>query len=392
MTRTGRLVISLSTLTIATFATTAFVVGCSSASAPASRAAPVTAMATAIADGGGRAEDAGGPPGTLANGCPTNSGYVGDDMCLPPPPPSQGFQLHYGPTGYANAADTMPFVLAPNHESVDCFFLKTPNPTDVYVSGFQFTMRPGSHHLLVNQNATVQPDGFGVCGLNDQALGGLGASQTPKVDELQDPAPENQGLAIKVPANAQAVINFHVIDTGDQPLLREAWLNYSYIDPSQVKGIRGGVALVGGTGFYITPGTNQTYTYSCSPDRPVRILSLASHMHTHATRMTAWKVAGNESTLVYQSFDWAEPPSFRYDSVTQNPVTDLSTRTAGAISGPLVVHPGESMRWECAINNTSDQILTFRNEVLTGEMCLLGGSAVAADDPMNPYDFSCTRN
>jgi hypothetical protein len=147
-----------------------------------------------------------------------------------------------------------------------------------------------------------------------------------------------------VAANTQAIINFHVIDTGNKPLLREAWLNYFYMDPSQVKGISGGVGLVGGLGFYITPGTNQTYTYSCSPDRPVRILSLASHMHEHATRMTVWKVAGDDKTLVYQSFDWANPPALRYDSVSHNPVTDLASQTAGAISGPLVVHPGESLQ------------------------------------------------
>jgi hypothetical protein len=246
--------------------------------------------------------------------------------------------------------------------------------------------------LLANVNATAQPDGFGVCGLNDQSTGGLGGSQTPKVDELQDPAPENQGLATRVPANSQAVMNFHVIDTGQAPLLREAWLNFFYIDPSQVKGIRGGVGLLGGLGFRIAPGTHQTYTYACSPERPVRVLSLASHMHAHALRMTAWKVTGGEATLVYQSFDWANPPAFRYDTVSHNPTTDLATRTPGAISGPLVVSPGDTLQWECEIDNTSSSTLTFRNEALTGEMCLLTGESVPADDPMTAYDFACARN
>jgi hypothetical protein len=370
------------------FLTVAWASGCSAGAPQGSKAGPMTVAR----DAGPSMEVTSGPPGELANGCPLHSGYAGDDMCLTPPTPDKGFQLHYGPTDYASASDTAPFVLQPNQESVDCFFQKTPNTTDVYVSGFQFYMRPGSHHLLVNANATVQPDGFGVCGLNDQSVGGLGGSQTPKVDDLQDPAPENQGPAIKIAADTQAVINFHVINTGVTPLLREAWLNYFYMDPADVKGISGAVALVGGLGFYITPGTNTTYTYSCSPDRPVRILSLASHMHAHATRMTVWKVVGNQQTLVYQSFDWANPPAFRYDSVSHNPETNLATQTAGAISGPLVVSPGESLQWECAVDNTSDQVLTFRNEVNTGEMCLLGGSSVPADDPMNPYDFVCERN
>jgi hypothetical protein len=342
-------------------------------------------------DDAGATIDTGAAPAKAGSGCPLDSGYAGDEMCLPPPPPDQGFQLHYGPTDYASASDVAPFLLQPNKETVDCFFQKTTNPEDKYIGGFQFHMRPGSHHLLVNAS-TPHPDGFDICGLTDNAGMGLGGSQTPAVDELTDPAPENQGLAMKVPANTQAVINFHVIDTGSKPLLREAWLNYMYLDPSQVRGIRGGIGLTGGLGFEIQPGTHQNYTYSCSPQRPVRILSLAAHMHTHALRMSAWKVSAGQATLVYQAFDWAEPPSYRYDTVSKNPATDLAAHVPGATTGPLQLAPGDSLQWECEIDNTSSQVLTFRNEVQTGEMCLLTGSLVPADDPMNPYDFGCALN
>ena len=36
--------------------------------------------------------------------------------------------------------------------------------------------------------------------------------------------------------------------------------------------------------------------------------------------------------------------------------------------------------------------LTFRNEVYTGQMCVVGGVMVPDDDPMNPYDFTCALN
>ncbi len=228
----------------------------------------------------------------LSDECPTNSGFPDDDRCLAPPAPDKGFQLHYGPSDYADPANVAPYVLAPNDETVDCDYVKTPNSEDTYVSGYEFFMRQGSHHLLVNVNSTPQADGFATCQTNDMTPGLLGGSQTPEVDEREDPAPENQGLAVHVPANSQAVINFHVINTGVTSILREAWSNYFYIDASQVKGIRGNLFLTGGLGFYITPGTSQTYTYSCSPDRPVRVLSLAAHMHAHATRLSAWKVSG----------------------------------------------------------------------------------------------------
>ncbi len=336
--------------------------------------------------------DAGPTLGMTDAGCPTGTGFQGDNACLPAPDPAQGFQLHYGPTEYAS--DVSPFVLEPGKETVDCVYQKTPNTTDRYVSGYQFYMRPGSHHLNMNINGQAEDAGFGMCQANDQSPGILGGSETPKVDQLSDPAPENAGLAVKVPANSQAVINFHVINTGTKPILREAWLNYMYIDPSQVKGIRGNVFLVGGVGFRIDPGTHQTYQYSCTPDRPTRVLDLAAHMHVHATRMSAWKVASGQATKIYESYDWANPNDFRFDSVhPHNPVPDPTTRTAGAVSGTLTFQPGEYLQWECEVDNPAGgSVLTFRNEVETGEMCIMTGTMVPADDPMKPYDFTCTLN
>lgn len=325
-----------------------------------------------------------------SNGCPSDTGFTGDDMCLSPPGAERGFQLHYGPSDYGSS-DVSPFVLTPGRETVDCFYEKTSNASDVYVSGYEFHMRPGSHHLLVNVNPVAQADGFADCLTNDMSPGLLGGTQTPELEELRDPAPENEGLAVRLPAHSQAVINFHVIDSGVKPLLREAWLNYMYIDESAVKGIRGNVFLTGGLGFHIPPQTQQTYTYSCSPDRPVRVLSLAAHMHAHATRLSAWKVSAGTPTPVYEAYDWAEPPLLKYDSVHQNAPADRVTKTPGGSSGALVIEPGDTLQWECAVNNTSADVLTFRNEVNTGEMCILAGIEVPADDPMTPYDFTCSR-
>ncbi len=368
------------------FLASAWMAGCGSAGTN-------EAASDARGDGGGRASGADASrPGKLSDGCPTNSGFPGDDMCLAAPAPDKGFQLHYGPIDYADPANVAPFELAPNAETVDCEYMKTPNAEDVYVSGYQFSMRHGSHHLLVNVNPTAQADGLATCQTNDMTPGLLGGSQTPTVEELKDPAPENQGLAVHLPANSQAVINFHVINTGSKPIAREAWLNYLYIGASQVKGIRGNVFLTGGLGYYITPGTSQVYTYSCSPDRPVRVLSLAAHMHAHATRLSVWKVSANQPSLVYEGFDWAEPVSLNYDSVHTNAPSNRTTRTAGGSSGSLVIQPADALLGECAVDNTSDQVLTFRNEVYTGEMCVLAGIEVPADNPMQPYDFECSRD
>ena len=369
--------LSLSALTVSSW-----MAGCGSTATPGKTAPAVETASSAD----------GGSPSTAADGCPVNSGYTGDGMCLPPPAPGVGFQLHYGTKDYASASAMAPFLLAPNSETVDCYYLKTPNTTDKYVGGFQFQMRPGSHHLNVNLNPMAQPDGFAACQANDQSPGLLGGTETPVVDERSDPAPENAGLAVKLPANSQAVMNFHVINTSAHDIVREAWFNYYYIDPADVKGLRGNVFLVGGLGFQITPGTHKTYTYACSPDRPTRILSLAAHMHVHATRMRAWKVSGGQPSLIYETYNWDQPTNVHYDSVHQNTMPVPATHSPGGSSGQLILQPSDSLQWECEVDNRSNVTLTFRNEVYTGEMCIMTGAMVPADDPMQPDDFTCAMN
>lgn len=150
--------------------------------------------------------------------------------------------------------------------------------------------------------------------------------------------------------------------------------------------------MTGGLGFRIDPGTHQTYQYSCSPTRPMRILNIAAHMHIHATRMSVWHVTAGSPSLIYESFNWATPMLARFDSMHTNSPSVRATQTDGAASGQLVVQPGESIQWECDVNNTGSDVLTFRNEVRTGEMCIVTGEVVPADDPMNAGDFRCTLN
>ncbi len=375
-------------LSFPAFAVAAGLAACSSSVVQPQAGAKPSTGAVGVAEAGA---DAG--PSMLSNGCPVNSGYVGDDRCLPGPATTDGFQLHYGVAGeYLEPAVESPFILQPGQEINDCYYEKTGNAEDRYIGGFDFQMRPGSHHIIMNVNPTAQADGFATCGANDLTPGLLYSSETPVYDLRTDPAPENQGLAVKVPANSQAVINFHVINTTPNPILREAWLNYFYVDPATVTGIRGNVFLLGGLGFQITPGTQTTYQYSCSPDRPTRILTLAAHMHAHTSRLSMWKVTAGVAAQIYESYSWENPAGFSFDSVHTNPTWDRATQVPGAVSGQLVLQPSDSLQWECAVNNDSNVTLTFRNEVYTGEMCVVGGTMVPADDAMNPYDFTCTRN
>ena len=326
--------------------------------------------------------------------CPTNTVFDGDDRCIAPPDPSVGFQLHYGPSDYDNPDEIAKFTLKPGQETNDCYFMKTPNDTDVYYSGYEMQMRPGSHHLIGQSRTAPVPDGFAPCDQNDGVPAGLfAATQTPVLDARTDPAPENAGFGRAVPAHTQAVLNFHVINTSDKDSLREAWLNYYYIPQDQLKAQRSAVDLNGGLGYAITPGTHKTYQFSCSPTVPTRILGLAAHMHAHALRMTVYKASGGQLTKLLENYSWEDPAALLYDTAhTNTPAVPTTLTPGGDVSGDLTLQPTEAIQWECEVNNDSNATLTFRNEVFTGEMCLVGGTAIRTDDPTKVGDFICNRN
>src|SRR5580704_6424850 len=96
-------------LSFPAFAIAAGLAACSSSVGESPAGAKPSTGATGVTDGGA---DAG--PSMLSNGCPVNSGYVGDDRCLPGPATTDGFQLHYGVAGeYLEPAVESPFVLQP---------------------------------------------------------------------------------------------------------------------------------------------------------------------------------------------------------------------------------------------------------------------------------------
>jgi hypothetical protein len=170
-------------------------------------------------------------------------------------------------------------------------------------------------------------------------------------------------------------------------------MNYYYLDDADVLGMRGAIDLNGGIGYNIPPQTHKTYRYSCNPKVPVRVLSLGSHMHSHAKRMTIYKQSEGKLTTLLENYSWEDPAQFVFDSVHTIPKADpVAHRPGGDFSGDLYLTPADRIQWECEIVNDGDTVLTFRNEVFTGEMCLVGGSVIGMDDPMALTDFTCVRN
>jgi hypothetical protein len=318
-----------------------------------------------------------------------HTGYQGDEQCIEPPPAGKGFQFHYGPSDYNDPKEVAKYTLGPNQEVTDCVYFMTPNETEVYFNEYHSRMRPNSHHLLLYIQSSPLPEtgksGPGQCSLAGQLMTTkLFGAQTATLDVkgLGNDAAENAGMAVRIPAKQQGIMQVHFINTGTKPILREAWANVIYVDKSEVTQLGAPIFFIAGFTMSVAKGktdnihgTAQVPT-NAGPD--FRLIAATPHYHTHTSRFTVTATVDGQTSTILDNFPkmhvLPEPALVAYDSVQKNPAPDEATHTDGATSGIVHLKPGDKIDWYCTVTNDDQpNPITFGNAVYTGEMCNLFG-------------------
>lgn len=315
--------------------------------------------------------------------CAISSGYPGDDACLLPPDPADGFQIHIGPDDYGDSSQIDTFKFGPGHESSECWSFNTPNVATATYARVRISARPGAFRMMGSLFTTENTkSGWSAC-----RDGGTGTASdllrtwlafTGTNLPLHEIAPENAGISAQFAPSTPAQLELHALNTTGSTILREVWINV-YYDKAGHSGAPQLVRAMGGLGWNISPialSTDHVYAFSCPISADARLLWLQSTMHSHTVRQSAWiKHAGGTREQIFELYDWTAQRPFYYDSVTTNP--GFSSSAAGAWSGPLELHAGDTLQWECRINNDDTPGgLRYTNEVNTGEMCNLFGETV----------------
>src|SRR5579872_4121744 len=242
--------------------------------------------------------------------------------------------------------------------------------------------------LLYVQNNVVTEGGPRAC---QQLLSrNLVGATTTTMDVMNlSGAPENVGMAERIPPMQQVVMQMHVINTTSQPILREGWANVMFVDKSLVKIVSDPIFFIAGTSMSIAVGqtviNHGTATVPQNADPSFRLVGAIPHYHAHTTRFTVYATQSGVKTKVLEQYGTldvpGEPILVAYDSVTKNPTPDPTTQTPGGYSGIISLKPGDTIDWEC--QQTNDGIgangaaittpLQFTEQVYTGEMCNLFG-------------------
>ncbi len=334
--------------------------------------------------------------------CAVQTGYPGDDRALCEPSPEDGFQLRFGPKDHSNAADVMRHVVPAGGDSIECVYLPLPNTEERFLGQMVGRVREGVHHTqlrFVGREPTSSSESEFCLPFGGEFLH-MGQTPEFQVPDLSVPSasPEKapaggldfEGAAIRLTPGRVLALELHYINPSPDPVLREGWINFYYRDPADVRSVLHGIQLIGAN-IMVPPRSVGVVRRACEAPSPRTVTHLQGHSHEGATRFSIFvrRAGSGEVERVYESYDPVEPAVLTYSAAIQNAEPDPSARTPGGASGALHLDTGDSLVWECEIDNVLDTpILDGGPNALGYQMCYTFGNFIA-DGPEGESLWAC---
>jgi hypothetical protein len=331
--------------------------------------------------------------------------FKGDEFCILPPPPDKGIQYGVHPqgkqwfeqvskkdlSGYDNIP--APFLLKAGGEEQKNYSTGTDNAAQNYYRNYA-RMRQGSHHMIVSTADASAAQEVWSAGSTAAVLGGVSLPGAQRPDENApkslDKPTEDAGLYSKFPAKTGITFNMHHFNASDDTILKEAWTNLWWESDATIEARPiFGLEFSQTSGLSIAPDTTVDLHYSWKITQAMRLIDVFGHRHAWTSNFSSWlEQSDGKLDIIYQSFGWLDEPTYRYDSMTQNPPPSPDARVDGAASGLLTLMPGQKLHFNCHIEYTEERAasekgapspkqngtLHFANEAFTAEMCILFGS------------------
>jgi hypothetical protein len=362
--------------------------------------------------------------------------FAGDQYCILPPPPDKGIQVGVHPQGtdyFAQVSDgdmsgydtdAPEWVLPPGGENTVNYRSGADNPEPHNYYRTYFRMRTGSHHDIITLHEAGKErevwiensGGEALPGLFDSSSGkliaSLGGEQRPddNTPVSLDKPKEDAGLYLVWPANPTILYNMHHFNVTDQDILKENWANLWWEEDDATTRISWfmGLDLDQVSNLSVAPGETKDLHYTFAIDAPARMVRVFGHRHAWTSNFSSWiEHDDGKVDLIYQSFNWTDMPTYRYDSMAKNPPLNPDARSDGATSGVLSLDKGDTLHFNCHIAftdkraNTVDApttpedigMLHFSNQAFDGEMCIEFGNItgtsigrpVASDAPVPDF-------
>ena len=264
----------------------------------------------------------------ISAGAP-NSGIVADPALLndttryqPPEfrtlaPPAQGIQFRLGP-----------FEVRPSlvQDRELLYFEPYPTAEDLYVTRYEISMRPGSHHFIMYNYPTGRPtpaprvyrdlyNGQGVP--NQTVLDQFNelfpfyffvGTQTPYANYHFPP-----GVALRLPPGSGFDLDSHSVNRSNETRVGEVYVNIFTADRSEVKHVAN-YANFGNDDIALPPNRETTLSKTFYFSETTHLIQMWSHAHEHMVSFNVVGVGGaHDGELLYWTNDWQHPPIMELD-------------------------------------------------------------------------------
>ena len=264
--------------------------------------------------------------------------------------------------GTANPDDNVPVglsgntlkVVIPTHtveagDSFECYYTDVTTDRDIFVNASTGKQGPGGHHITIYYAQVSQPPGHHKCIDVEMAeWRQVGAAGDAKGDGVIDLPP---GIAVRVPAGKQMVVQTHYINASGKPKDVEDEITVHLLAREDVKRFAQGFAVVDGT-FEIPPHANYSRTATCTPKRDLDLIMVLGHMHERGLHYKLEHLDANGKlleTILDQDWEMAftsHPPTKRWSP-----------------EQPYKIKTGDRLRQTCTWKNAEDEKLLFPREM-----------------------------
>lgn len=236
------------------------------------------------------------------------------------------------------------WTLEPGEEAFLCALVTVQK--DLFIRGFRADAPWGTHHTVLTVTEPHGPDRVFGCdpGALSDAMIFASAFGT---DDLVFP----DGVAIRVRAGKQLLLNLHLFNASPEPLSGRSGTLIQTMDAHEVVD-EAEVIFAGTVDFTIAPHEDASATGSCVFPQDATVIGLWPHMHQHGRRMEVWHHSTEGASKLHDA-----PFSF-YDQL-HKPIE------------PRVVRAGERIEVTCHWTNTSDETVQY-GDTSNEEMCFVG--------------------
>jgi hypothetical protein len=273
--------------------------------------------------------------GSDSTGSEQNGPITVDDFAIVPAPPSGAVQYDFPEQ-----------IVAPGADVQTCYFLD-PLAEDVFIKALDSYQSKFGHHLILFRAEKPEPVGSVRDCTSVQDMVNL----MPVISSVNFGLQEfPEGMAVRVPAGAQLVLQQHIVNTSENALrLRDA-VHVRYAPKAEVQILAGFYGLAD-VDFVMPPHNEFTSTWECTVPRDMNVLMMGPHMHEWGkTFMAQAGPTGNLQTII-------DVPEWRAEMRDKPPVTAYSKEA------PLLLKQGDLIRTKCTWMNTTPEPLIFPYEM-----------------------------